>query len=297
MLITLQLFAGIWGAVWGSFLNVLIYRMPLDLSLVRPGSRCSSCLTPIHWYDNIPVLSYLLLKGRCRHCKERYNPRYMLVELACGFLSVVLFRELVFPLDPDTFIQGLFAWLWSQSFVWGLIAITFIDLEHTFIPDELSYPLLGLGIFGAFALPQIDSLSCFFGALTGALSILLLYVVGWIMFRREAMGLGDVKLVAIIGAYLGWEALPFVLFASATQALLITAIVTLLARLLGRKQGLTMTTEELDERFGEEHLYPDHASHMVIPYGPFLALAALEFLLFKGWILAWAEYLGFVVAL
>ncbi|MBU0550808.1 prepilin peptidase [Myxococcota bacterium] len=278
MITAFEVFAFTWGAVWGSFLNVVIYRLPLDLSLVTPGSRCSACHTPIRWYDNIPVLSYLVLRGRCRACGAAYSPRYMLIEAATGVLTLVLFRATVLPLDPDTFISGLWTWLWAQSFVYGLIALTFIDLEHTILPDEITIPLTAIGVFGAFVLPGIDGLEHLMGAVIGALALLFVFGLGWLMFRREAMGLGDVKLVMLLGAFLGWRPLPFILFASATQALLITALMGLISKITGRDNSLTMTTTELDARFGED--YGDAPPRMVIPYGPFLALSGLEALLF-----------------
>lgn len=278
--VILQLFAFVWGAVWGSFLNVVIYRLPRDMSVSYPPSRCGACLTRIRWYDNVPVFSYLALRGRCRTCKSSYGPRYMLVEAATGLLVLVLMRAVVLPPNPDTFITDLLTWIWLQAFVYALIAITFIDLEHTFIPDEISYPMILVGLIGAFSLPGLDSLAYFWGAIGGAFFILLVAGVGWLVFRREAMGLGDVKLLALIGAFLGWRALPFVLFASAAQALLAAGVAALYTRVTGRANQLTMTTEQLDERFGETGLYDDLDSRVVIPYGPFLALAALEALLF-----------------
>jgi len=291
--LTLQIYAFVWGAVWGSFLNVVIYRLPRELSLVRPGSRCGSCETPVRWYDNVPIISYLVLRGRCRACGEAFSPRYALVEAACGVLSLALFDAAVLPLHPDTLFGGLALWAWYQVFVYGLVAITFIDLEWTFIPDELSLPATAIGVGGAFAIPRLDGLTMLYGAVGATAFLMLVYGLGWLIFRREAMGLGDVKLLAMIGAFLGWKALPFVLFASAVQALIATAGATLWSRATGRTNELTMTTEQLDERFDEVGLYEDEESRTVIPYGPFLALAAIEALLF-GDTLLWdlADYLA-----
>ena len=127
----LQFWVFIWGAVWGSFLNVVIYRMPLGISLVRPPSRCSQCQTPIRWYDNVPIVSYLVLRGQCRRCGSKYGPRYMLVEAMCGALCLALFRATTLPLEPETFSVGIATWLWLQAFVYGLVAVTFIDLTET----------------------------------------------------------------------------------------------------------------------------------------------------------------------
>ena len=276
----LQAWAFLWGAVWGSFLNVVIYRMPLGLSLVRPGSRCGACGTPIRWYDNIPILSYLVLRGRCRACGEGYGPRYMLVEAACGVLGLALFDKIVLPLDPDSFVPAMLTWMWLQAFVYALVALTFIDLNHYYIPDEISLPMIAVGVVGAFFVPVADPVAHVLGAASAGLFMVSLSGISWLVFRREALGLGDAKLLALIGAFVGWRALPFVLFASAMQALAATGLARLYTRITGKANPLTLTTEELDAHFGEADRFAAAGSHTVVPYGPFLALAGLEALLF-----------------
>lgn len=320
---TLQAYAFVWGAVWGSFLNVVIYRLPRDLSLVYPGSRCGACGTPIRWFDNVPVLSYLLLRGRCRACRASYSPRYPLIEATCGVLALAVFNATVLPLAPETFLDGLLTWFWLQAFIYGLVSITFIDLEHTFIPDEITYPFIGVGLFGAFALTGVEGLPRLYGAIAGGGFMLMVSGVGWLIYRREALGLGDAKLMAMMGAFLGWKALPFVLFASAVQALLATGVARAYTAVTNKPNSLTMTVEQLDEAFGESELMAERARQdmarrfrrvrrrmadttfrqrmrrpavrrwrawrrarrrsrlqTVVPYGPFLALAGLEALLF-----------------
>jgi leader peptidase (prepilin peptidase)/N-methyltransferase len=279
--LALQLFAFAWGAIWGSFLNVVIYRLPLDLSVVKPGSHCPACEAPIRWYDNVPIFSYFILRGRCRRCEAAFSPRYALVEATCAVLSLALFRASVMPFDPETFVQGLVMWAWLQVFVYGLIAITFIDLEHLYIPDVISLPLIALGVGGAFLIPIPGPMDHLVGALAGAGFLLLVVGFGWLVFRREAMGMGDVKLLSGLGAYLGWKALPFILFASASQALIAVAIARLYTKVTGREDELTRSTEELDIHFDEADRYADDQPHrLAVPYGPFLALAALEALFF-----------------
>ncbi|MCA9545997.1 MAG: prepilin peptidase [Myxococcales bacterium] len=274
-----QAFAFWWGAVFGSFLNVAIYRMPFGLSLVRPGSRCGACGAPVRWYDNLPIVSYLVLRGRCRACKAGYSPRYMLIELASGLMILAVWNAAVMPLDYQTFIVGGLTWLWLNPLVYGLIVLTFIDLEHTWLPDEITYPLIGIGVVGGVALPSVHGVSSVIGAVAGGGFILLVWAIGWAIYRREAMGLGDAKLLAAIGAFLGWQALPFVLLTGAAQALLATAL-DRLALLTTGKSIFVMTTTELDERFGESDLYADQPVRTAIPFGPFLALGALEALFF-----------------
>jgi leader peptidase (prepilin peptidase)/N-methyltransferase len=277
---TLLAFAFVWGTLWGSFLNVVIYRLPLELSVVRPGSRCGSCGTPIRWYDNVPILSYLLLRGRCRACRATYSPRYMLVEAACGVLSLAIFRSVVDLANPEAFAWGLGWWLAWQWFAYTLVAIAFIDLEHTIVPLELTVPASVLGAAVAFLFPHGLGMEAVYGMGVGAGFLLLIVGLGWVLFRREAMGMGDVHILGMTGLWLGWRALPFVVLASSLQALLAVAVARLYAAVTGRGQSLTLSTEELDARFDEAELNAGLPSHTVIPYGPFLALSALEAMLF-----------------
>ncbi|MCK6574371.1 prepilin peptidase [Myxococcota bacterium] len=277
---TLLAFAFVWGTLWGSFLNVVIYRLPLELSVVHPGSRCGACGTPIRWYDNVPIVSFLLLRGRCRACGARYSPRYMLVEAACGVLSLAIFRAVVDLGSPEDLPWDLGWWLAWQWFAYTLVAIAFIDLEHTIVPLELTVPASVLGAVVAFAFPNGLGLEAVYGMGVGAGFLLLIVGLGWLIFRREAMGMGDVHILGMTGLWLGWRALPFVVLASSLQALLAVLIARVYGAVTGRGQSLTMTTEQLDERFDEVTENAGLPSHTVIPYGPFLALSALEAMLF-----------------
>lgn len=279
LVLSFQLLAFFWGASWGSFLNVVIYRMPLGLSIVSPGSRCSQCLRPIRFYDNIPVLSYLWLRGRCRHCKSAYGARYMLIEALLGTAALLLFNAIVLPLDPVSLSIDLLLWLWALLFAGALVALALIDLEHFFLPDEITLPLIMLGVVGGLMLPQVDGLSGIWGALLGGGVILAVWLLGWALYRREAMGLGDAKLMAAIGAFLGWQALPLVLLGAALQALLAVAFAQLYGRFTGQ-QHLVVPTETLDAYFGEGERFADLPSRLALPFGPFLSLAALEVLFF-----------------
>lgn len=291
----LQVIALFWGACWGSFLNVVIYRLPLGMSLVQPPSRCSRCLTRIRWYDNVPVLSWWILRGRCRACRTPFSPRYMLIEAACGLLGLALFRATVLPFDPETFYPAAALWIWLQTFAYGLVALAFIDLEHTFVPEEITIPLIIVGVSGAFFIPGLEPLPRVYGALAGGGFLLLVTGVGWLIYRREAMGLGDAMLLALIGAFLGIEALPFVLVAASLQALVAVVVARIYQRVTGRSAGLTLTTEELDARFGEEDRFAHLSSRLVVPFGPFLAVGALEALFF-GHDLIW-RFADAIVAL
>jgi leader peptidase (prepilin peptidase)/N-methyltransferase len=279
-----------WGSCWGSFLNVVIYRLPLDMSVVSPRSSCPKCGKLIPWYENIPVFSYLWLKGKCSTCHLEISSRYATIEFLCGIWSLALAYLYVYPLlinpdlpdllaeNPHLIIEQLWLWLWLQAFVDAMIAIAFIDLDHTYIPDEISYFMIYLGLIGSFSLPQINAfaLDHFFGALIGWLVIVLFRFIGTLIFKREAMGMGDAKLLAVIGLFLGWQLLPWVLFAGSVQGLLAALSAQLYSKWTGKENGLMMTTEELDEQFDEVGLYENKKSYMVLPFGPFLALAAIE---------------------
>lgn len=278
---TLLAFAFVWGACWGSFLNVVIHRVPQGLSIVRPGSRCGACGTPIRWYDNLPIVSYLVLRGRCRACKAGYSPRYMLVEAACGVISLYIFRSMVDLTSPEAFAWGLAWWGAWQVFAYALVAIAFIDLEHMIVPYALTIPTAIAGAVVAFTFPGGLGWDAIYGLATGGGFLLFIVGLGWLLFRREAMGMGDVHILGMAGLWLGWRAMPFVILASSIQALVAAGVTRLYARLTGRTDPLTMSTREMDARFDETDRYPDELPSLgVLPYGPFLALAALEGMLF-----------------
>jgi leader peptidase (prepilin peptidase)/N-methyltransferase len=253
MIIQLQttIFAFILGTIMGSFGNVLIHRLPLGLSIVSPGSSCPSCGAAIRWFDNVPIISYFLLRARCRGCGARISPRYPLVELASGLLFAAVFYRF-----------GLhFASAVLAMFMWALLVITFIDLDHRIIPDVISLPGTALGLacslYPGFPRP-LDSL---IGVAAGAGSLfIILYAYEKIM-GEEGMGLGDVKLLAMIGAFLGWQALP---------------ITIMLSSLTGSLVGV-----------GYALLKGESVRKFPVPFGPFLALGALVHLFFGAEILTW----------
>jgi len=248
-LITLFLF----GAIIGSFANVCILRIPAEESIVAPGSRCPKCMRPLSWYDNVPLLSWLALRGRCRSCGESISFRYFVVELMTAISAVALYVR--FGLGAE--------WLVLFLFVAALIVITFIDLDHRIIPDVISLP----GIVVGFAL----SLRGVPGPLSSALGILLggglLLAVAWgysAATGREGMGGGDIKLLGMIGAFLGWKSVPFTM---------------LLSSLTGSIVGLSLMWWT-----GSDTKY-------AIPFGPFLALGAVAYVFCGDQVIAW--YLGF----
>jgi len=241
MLILVMLF----GAVIGSFLNVVILRLPNPgESIVFPASHCPQCKIPIGWYDNIPIISFILLKRKCRHCGAPISWQYPLVELAMLLLSAALLQKYGLTLAfPIYFV-----------FCAALLVIIFIDLRHQIIPDIISLPGIIIGFAVAFINPWVTWQESGLGLLLGGGALYLVAAGYYLLTKREGMGGGDIKLLAMIGAFLGWQCLPFVIFGSS----LLGSVVGIGAMIHQKKGGKT-----------------------VIPYGPFLSLAALLYLFFQ----------------
>lgn len=243
------------GAVTGSFLNVCIYRMPLEQSIVTPGSRCMDCGAPVRWFDNIPILSWLLLRGRCRCCKASFSIRYPLIELLTAILSLFLFLKF-----------GLtFQYLVMFLFCSALVVVTFIDFDHQIIPDEISLPGIGLGFLASFFLPGPTWISSLMGIVAGwGMLALVFYGYLWLT-GREGMGGGDAKLLAMMGAFLGLPAIPFIIFCSS---------------LVGSIAGLSLMAIQGKDR------------HLAIPFGPYLVLGAILYIFWGPALIHWYLQLG-----
>jgi len=240
-------FVFIFGTFIGSFLNVCIYRIPRKLSIVLPRSYCTKCETPIAWYNNIPLLSYLSLGAKCRSCHEKISPRYFLIEALTGILFLVFYR--FFGLSPELFVYLVL--------VSGLIVATFIDFEFQIIPDRISLGGAILGLVVAYFLPHITLKDSFIGFLLGGGMIYLIGALGSIVFKKEAMGGGDVKFLAMIGSFIGWQQVLLVFF---------------IAPFFGSIVGLYMKFKYKES---------------LIPYGPFLSMAAVLVILYGDEILKW----------
>ena len=234
--------AFIFGLIIGSFLNVCIHRIPRSESIFFPPSHCPRCSTRITWKDNVPVWSFLFLRGRCRVCGEKISLRYPLVELITAFLSLALFLT----------TSGRGEYIIYFVFVASLIAVAFIDLEHRIIPNRISIPGIPLGFLASFFLPRITWQDSLLGILFGGGIIYLVIVAYYLFTRREGMGGGDLKLLAMIGAFLGWQGAIFSLVAGALAGSIL-GIALMLAKGWGRRAQ--------------------------IPFGPFLSLGAAGFLL------------------
>lgn len=247
------IFATVLGALVGSFLNVVILRLPAEgESIVFPPSHCPQCQALIRWYDNIPMLSFLWLGGRCRSCRKPISWQYPAVELLMALLSFALFRR--FGMTPAFFIYFVFCA--------ALLAIIVIDWYHQIIPDVISLPGIILGFAASFFLPGLSWQESALGLLLGGGIFYGIAAGYYLLARRAGMGGGDIKLLAMIGAFLGWRALPFVIFASA----LLGSVIGIGAMIKQKKGGKT-----------------------VIPYGPFLAVASYGYLFFADEIWRFAD--------
>ncbi len=239
------LIAFLFGIVVGSFLNVAILRIPQPgQSVVYPPSHCPECQTPLKWYDNIPLLSFIILRRKCRYCQCPISWQYPVIELAMGLLSMALLHSFPFPWP---FI-GFFL------FTAALLVIIVIDFKHQLIPDIISLPGIILGFAFSFLNPSLSWSDSGLGILFGG-GILFLIAYGYYFFtKRVGMGGGDIKLLAMIGAFLGYQSLPFVIFSSS---------------LLGTVAGVWAMVQQ------------KKGGQTVISYGPFLAAGALIYLFFE----------------
>lgn len=246
---------GAYGLILGSFLNVVIHRLPREMSLLRPRSHCPSCGVTVPWFDNVPVLAYLLLFGRCRRCRARIPARYPLVELASAGVLLAVYHQFGFS------VAGLHA----AVLVMLLLPLAVIDLEHHLLPDWLTIPGLAAGLTGSLAGGLTAPADAIAGALLGA-ALPYAVIVAYRWWRGvEGMGLGDVKLLAMIGAFLGWRGtlLTLALGATAGAAVGITLVLS------GRGRGDTE-----------------------LPFGTFLAIGALVSLFWGGRLMVWLGWIG-----
>ena len=263
--------AGFFGLFIGSFLNVVIYRLPLMMqrdwqqqcrellhpespadtaatpvfNLLKPDSHCPRCKHPVHPLANIPLLSWLALGGKCAHCKQPISARYPLIELVTGLLSAA--------------VAWHFGFGWPGAggllLTWSLICLTMIDYDHQLLPDSITLPFLWLGLFVSLFSLYVDSNTSIVGALAGYLSLWTVYKAFKLLTGKEGMGYGDFKLLAMLGAWMGWQAIP---------------VIVLLSSLVGAVVGLSLVALRKHERGNP------------IPFGPYLAAA--------GWIsLLWGD--------
>lgn len=251
--------AALYGALIGSFLNVVILRLPKEgASIVFPSSHCPICKQAIRWYDNIPIFSYLILRGKCRSCHTHISLQYPLVELLTAVLAGGLCYRFGFGFDL----------LYFFIFCAALVVIIFIDIHHQIIPDRISLPGIALGFGGSFFSNQVTWLESLLGLLIGGGLLYAIALVYQLLKKREGMGGGDIKLLAMIGAFLGWQSLLYVVFISSLTG----SVVGVWAMIRQKQGGLSR-----------------------LPFGPFLAFGALTWLFFHPQIMGlWHWYLEMI---
>ena len=235
------------GLILGSFANVCMYRMPRNLSILTPKSHCTNCKKFINWYDNIPIISYVILKGKCRNCGSKISSMYPIVEFVCGLLFLSMY-----------FLFG-FSYIFFPFclFVFSLLVIAAIDFEFQIIPDEISYSLIILGLFVSFFNTLLGYtvmqriLNSFLGIIAGGGSLLIIAIIGKWLFGKDAMGGGDIKIMAGVGTFIGWDKVLFAIFVACLFGSIVGIFMILLKKITKRQE---------------------------IPFGPYLAISSFSVL-------------------
>ncbi len=250
---------GLFGLVIGSFLNVVVHRLPRHLPFLAGRSRCPHCSAQLKWYHNIPVLSFVFLRGKCAFCRKRISCRYPAVELINALLYLYFYWQFGFSLN-----FGIFAFLSSV-----LLAIFFIDLDFRIIPDLITLPGIVTGLAVSFLPGGISPAGALLGLLVGGGALYLTAMLGDWLFKKESMGGGDVKLAAMLGAFLGWQKIILIFISSAVIGLVVSLVV------MGFSSHIRRTR--------------------VVPFGPFLATAAMISIVYGDRLIGF--YLAYVVGL
>ena len=302
--------AGVFGALWGSFFNVCIARVPRRQSVVSPGSHCFACRAPVRARDNIPIVSSFLLRGRCRDCGAVFSVRYAAVEALTAALGALLYWYFVVR-DP-AFAMGLRLARFALGFAFTgvLVVLSFIDLDTKRLPDRITLPSIPIFFLAGFGTGDVPWLDRLLGAAVGYLAVRLIADGYYYITGREGLGLGDGKLLAVIGVVLGWRALPLVIFAAAFVGILVSVPILFWQHRRAKGQdpgqpaadgastaqaGVPSTVEAGVPSTAEAEALPAATSirRTEVPFGPFLAASALVYL-FVGEA-AWDWFLGFLL--
>jgi len=297
------------GLNFGSFLNVVIYRLPRGLSLSRPGSQCPDCETPIKIYDNIPVFGWLLLRGKSRCCKKRISFRYPLVETMGGLIAWTIVVARILPNEHDLLVSDAALLFGSYLLLsLGLLAAAAIDMEHMILPDSITWGGTVLGLATSFLRPEVEPLYSLLGAVIGYVGIWFPFI--WLHEKLRGfpgMGLGDAKLMALAGAWFGPLGVLLVLFGGAIQGTCVAVTALLVHGKIEEPPAVAEQREELlaaidaaegAEREELEQMLADDPLGMDpeeapggarIAFGPFLALAVIELLLFFEPVMSWIQ--------
>ena len=246
----IELILFIFGSCIGSFLNVCIYRLPNSKSIVYPPSACPGCGTPIRFYDNIPILSFLLLRGKCRSCHTRVSLRYPLIELMGGLFAICVYLK--FGISLHALIYYIL--------IASLIVVIFIDIDYMIIPNEITLPGIPVGFIAALFLPEITYIDSLLGISLGFGVFWIIGQVHYMIRKTEGMGGGDIKLLAMIGAFIGWKGILLTIFLSSA----IGTISNIPGMLASRK-----------------------FFNYKLPYGPFIAIGAIIHIFFGDKLIDW----------
>lgn len=277
------------GALWGSFLNVCIARIPRGMSVVRPPSHCFACGKPVLARDNIPILSYLILRGRCRHCGAKFSARHALVEALTGLLSALVLWH--FALDASGLPMGVRVARYTVYFAFAavLVVLTFIDLDTKRLPDVITLPSVAVFFAAGFATGEVAWLDRLIGVVAGYGLVRLIADAYYYSTGREGLGLGDGKLLAVMGALLGWRALLPIVFSASFIGIVVSIPALVVQRRRQRAQGTTSPdagamppvpaeAAPSEAQPAQEQAAPSSIRKAEVPFGPFLAASALGYL-------------------
>ena len=309
-----RVFAFLWGAIWGSFANVVIYRWPRELSLSHPPSRCPHCETPIRPYDNVPILGWMWLRGKCRACKAPISPRYPFVEALYAVAALVVAERMLRGETSPVLSVAVALFLTRFAFAWGLLTVAFVDMETFLIPDFISLGGTALGLAASVAIPGGDWQTSVKGALLGGVPLIAINLFWSRVLKRtakgqdDAVGMGDAKLMMMIGAFLGPAGVAFTFVAGGVQGIVATLVSRATGWQLGPDPSLLDDEEDEEEtKEGAEAEAPKEAKAeeeakpseeegakeetplglTTIPFGPFLSVAAIEYLLGADALIPW----------
>ncbi len=296
--------AFLWGAMWGSFANVVIHRVPRGESVVRPRSRCPGCGTTLGAIENVPVVSYLVLRGKCRHCGEPIALRYLVVELLGGMLGFATYMRTVYVPLVEGAAPNPWTWMLVFAFCLAVLVVVFIDLDVWIIPDVIVLPMAVVGLIAAAFVPEWLGVELLPAAIAAASGYLVFAFIRWLYLRWrgiEALGLGDAKLLLMVGAFTGPVGVAWCVGAGALQGLVVAVPLLLGGRRIANTDlhdvhgddpelgpppasdaaPAASAPDSEGQSAGASPGDPDRLMTRHVPFGPFLGLAALEYILLK----------------
>jgi leader peptidase (prepilin peptidase) / N-methyltransferase len=272
--------AALFGALWGSFFNVCIARIPRGESVVRPPSHCFACGRTVRAFDNIPLLSYFLLRGRCRFCGARFSPRYVLIEALAALLCALVYWRFVMAAGDLAPGLRLARFVLGFSFAGVLLVLSFIDLDTKRLPDVITLPAIPILFVAGFAAQLVPWAPRAIGAVAGYALVRIIADGYYYLTGREGLGLGDGKLLSVVGAVLGWKAVLAVIFMGSFLGIVVSVPLLLASR---RAPPVASSASPSDE---DPLGLP--VRHTQVPFGPFLSLSAVLYLIWGDALWSWA---------